>query len=184
MADEPQFKLPGASYEELVKIIQGYQTVGGDASPEDVSKVIAIHPTGVSRNNGFLVSVGIVEGGRRKTITEKGKALALALGHNIPEEVSDKWRQIVIGNDFLSKLISAVRIRKGMDAQTLQSHVAYSAGQPRTGPALLGAGAVVEILKAAAVVKEEEGKLVATEIVSVSEGTTHHVNLRESLTID
>ncbi len=177
MGEEQQFKLPGSSYEEVVKIIRGYQTVGGEAAPDDVTKVIGTHPTSVSRNNGFLVSVGIIEGGRKKKITERGRALALALDHEMPAEISEKWRSIVVANEFLSKLISAVRIRKGMDTQTLQAHVAYSAGQPRTGTSMAGAGAVVDILKAAGVVKEEDGKLVATEPPTDSDITTYQVRI-------
>jgi hypothetical protein len=35
---ESGFPLPGSSYKELIKIIQGYGQVGKDAVPSDVAK--------------------------------------------------------------------------------------------------------------------------------------------------
>lgn len=64
-------------------------------------------------------------------------------------------------SEFLKKVIAAVRIRKGMDEASLESHVAYSAGQPKTPAVATGAATVVNILKAAEVLKEESGTLVA-----------------------
>ncbi|HJX89998.1 MAG TPA: hypothetical protein VJ372_05840, partial [Pyrinomonadaceae bacterium] len=62
---------------------------------------------------------------------------------------------------FLQKVVAAVRIRKGMDESSLESHVAYSAGQPKTPAIATGAAAVVDILRAAELLKEEGGNLVA-----------------------
>jgi hypothetical protein len=160
---EEGFKLPGSSYEELVKIIRAYENVGGDASPADVGKLIGMHETIVSRNNGFLLGIGVIQGGRKKAISEKGKELARALDHEMPDEITRGWRLIVTESDFLQKIVSAVRIRKGMEPATLQSHVAYSAGQRKTPTAMTGAGAVVDILRAAGALEEAEGKLVVAE---------------------
>ena len=72
------------------------------------------------------------------------------------------WRAVIESNDFLQKVVAAVRIRKGMDESSLESHVAYTAGQPKTPQVATGAGAVVEILKNAGLLKEEGGNLIAT----------------------
>jgi plastocyanin len=128
------------------------------------------------------VSVGIVEGGRKKKITEKGRTLALALDHEMPTEITEKWHQLIVGNDFFNKLISAVRIRRGMDIQTLQAHIAYSAGQSKSATAMAGAGAVVDILKAAGLLKEEDGKLVATDD-GVHEPATLSVRAGDTVTV-
>ncbi len=160
MAEE--FPLPGSFYKELIKIIQGYGRIGSEASLSDVAKLTAIGETIVSGNNKFLVAVGIVKGGKRKAITSLGAALATALEHNLQDEISAKWRAVVESTDFLQKVIAAVRIRKGMDESSLESHVAYSAGQPRTPAVATGARAVVEILTAAGLLKEESGTLIST----------------------
>jgi hypothetical protein len=155
------FPLPSSSYKELIKIVQGYGRIGTDASLADVAKLTAIPETGVSGNNRFLVAIGVIQGGKRKAITPLGKELANALQHEIAEEMAGKWRAIIDGTDFLQKVVGAVRIRKGMDESSLESHIAYSAGQPKTPAVATGARAVVEILLAAGLLKEDGGSLIA-----------------------
>lgn len=159
---EAGFPLPGSSYRELIKIIQGYGRVRNDATLADVASLTAIGETIISANNKFLVAIGIVQGGKKKSITPLGADLAIALQHDIKDEIAQKWRAVVDNNDFLQKVVAAVRIRKGMDESSLESHVAYSAGQPKTPSVATGAGAVVEILKSAGLLKDEAGNLIAT----------------------
>ncbi|MGI9103494.1 MAG: hypothetical protein ACR2IF_13740 [Terriglobales bacterium] len=158
---EHGFPLPGSSYKELIKIIQGYASISDAASLEDVSKAIGMNPTIVSSNNRFLIAAGILNPGKKKQITPLGADLALALQHEMQDEISGKWRTIVDANEFFQKIVAAVRIRKGMDESTLDAHVAYSAGQPKTQGVLTGAGAVVDILKTSGALKEDAGNLVA-----------------------
>ena len=49
-----------------------------------------------------------------------------------------------------------------MEPETLQTHIAYTAGQAKTPLTLAGARAVVEILRVSGLVKETDGKIVAT----------------------
>lgn len=167
MTDD-KFKLPGSSYEELAKIIQAYNAAGSPANLSEVGKLAHVHDTIVSRNNGFLLEAGIIAGGKAKTMTELGVKLARALDHNMAEEVSALWREVVDNNDFLSKIVSSVRIRKGLDDSALQSHIAYSAGQKKTAQARAGSGAIIEILKAADLLRDDDGRLVATPVLSES----------------
>jgi hypothetical protein len=78
------------------------------------------------------------------------------------DDIAAKWRAVVEANDFLQKVVAAVRIRKGMDESSLESHVAYSAGQPKTPAVATGARTIVDILAAAGLLKEEAGNLIAT----------------------
>jgi hypothetical protein len=160
---EEGFRLPGSSYAELTKIIQGYAKQKGKVPLDEVSKVVKMQPSQISRNNGFLVAIGVLEGGKNKEITDSGRALALALQHDMTEDIRGNWRAISLRSDFLDKLLTAVRIRRGMDEATLKAHVAYSAGQPKTPMVLTGAGAVIDLLKTAGLLVEQEGKLVATD---------------------
>lgn len=159
---EEGFKLPTSSYDAITRIIRAYGSLGEPSSPDQVSKLASLSPDKLTKNNGFLVSIGAVEGGKKKKITEVGLALARALEHEMPDEITLHWRKIVLANEFLQKLIAAIRIRKGMDPATLQAHVAYSAGRPKTPEVMTGAAAVVDILRASGLVKEDSGKLVAT----------------------
>jgi len=160
MAEE--FPLPNSSYKELIKIIQAYGRIGAEASLADVGKLTAMNESIVSANNKFLVATGVVKTGKKKTITPIGAELATALEHNLPEEIAAKWRAVVDATDFLQKVIAAVRIRKSMDESSLESHVAYSAGQPKTPAVATGARTVVDILKIAGLLKDEGGNLVPT----------------------
>lgn len=173
------FPLPVSSYRELVKIIQGYGRVGSDASLADVAQVTAMGETVISGNNKFLLAVGIIQGGKRKTITPIGGELAKALEHELPDQIPIKWRAVADANDFLQKVIAAVRIRKGMDESTLESHIAYTAGQPKTPVVSTGAGAVVDILRAAELLTEDSGNLVATTPTA----RTIPVTVQQSLSI-
>lgn len=154
MPDE-KFKLPGSSYDELCKIIQAYAKTDKPSSLKEITQQAGLHETIVSRNNKFLLSTGLIEGGKEKASTERGKNLGLALLHSKPEEIQNAWRGIVEENEFLSKMVSAIRIRKGMDTLNLRSHIAYSAGQPKTPSIMAGAGAVVEILSTSGLVVRE-----------------------------
>jgi hypothetical protein len=180
---EEKFPLPKCSYDSLIKIIRSYAHQSAEAHLDEIAKVAGMAPGEVSRNVRFLVTVGLLEGGQKKVISEQGRALSHALEYEQFDKVAELWRDIVLRNDFLQKLVFAVKIRKGMDPATLQAHVAYSAGQPKHGKTMIGAGAVVEIIKQAGLVTDEEGKLVAVpfeetkplEVPSKAEEYQHRV---------
>jgi hypothetical protein len=157
---EREFRLPGSSYEELVNIILAYGT--RDESARDVGKLDSVHQSSVSRNNAFLAEVGVLQGESKKEITRRGRALAAALARKDRAEIRDNWRAIVSASEFLQNVVSAVKLREGMLYPTVQAYIAHAAGQPRNKPVMNGAGAIVEILKAAGMLKEEAGELVAT----------------------
>jgi hypothetical protein len=155
------FPLPRSSYKELIKIIGAYGKVPENSVPADVSNVIGINESIISSNNGFLKAVGIIQGGKKKNTTSVGRSLASAYEYDNQPDIAGIWRSLIDSNDFLQKLVAAVRIRKGMDESSLEAHVAYSAGQPKTPQTLTGAGTIVEILKVAGLLKDEGGNLVA-----------------------
>jgi hypothetical protein len=158
---EREFRLPGSSYEELVNIVVAYGTRDEAARPGDVGKLDAVHQSSVSRNNGFLTEIGVLQGESKKLITRRGRALALALARKDRAEIRRNWRAIVATNEFLQNVVAAVKLREGMPYPTVQAYVAHAAGQPRNKPVMTGAGAIVEILKAAGLLREEAGELVA-----------------------
>jgi hypothetical protein len=159
---EREFRLPGSSYEELVNIIVAYGTRDEAARPGDVGKLDAVHQSSVSRNNGFLTEIGVLQGEGKKLITRRGRALALALARKDRVEIRRNWRAIVATNEFLQNVVAAVKLREGMLYPTVQAYIAHAAGQPRNKPVMTGAGAIVEILKSAGLLSEEAGELVAT----------------------
>lgn len=159
---ERQFRLPGSSYEELVNIIVAYGTRDEAARPGDVGKLDAVHQRSVSRNKAFLTEIGVLQGESKKLITRRGRSLALALARKDGSEIRKHWREIAASNELLQNVVSAVKLREGMLYPTLQAYIAHAAGQPRNNPVMIGAGAIVEILKTAGLLTEEAGELVAT----------------------
>jgi len=157
---ESSFKLPGSSLDEVFKALQGYASVGKSASLSDISKNTGMHTTIISKNVGFLICLGLIEGGKNKASTQIGAKLGFALMHNVQEEIESILADVVAENEFLKNVLAAVRIRKGMDASSLRSHIAYSAGLSKTGSTTTGTGAVVELLKRSGHLREEDGKLV------------------------
>lgn len=158
MADNG-FRLPGTTYEGLVNIIVAYGTRDEAAGPGDVSKLDAVHQSSVSRTNAFLVGIGILRGETEKIVTPQGRSLALALEHRDREGIKSNWREIVSTNEFLQNVVAAVKLREGMLYSTVQAYVAHAAGQPRNKPVMTGAGTIVEILKVADLLKEQDGEI-------------------------
>ena len=159
---EREFRLPGSPYEELVNIIVAYGTRDEAARAGDVGKLDSVHQSSVSRNNAFLTEIGVLQGESKKQITRRGRSLAVALARKDKPEVRNNWRAIVAASEFLQNVVSAVKLREGMLYPTVQAYIAHAAGQPRNKPVMNGAGAIIEILKAAGMLKEEAGELVAT----------------------
>ena len=159
---EREFRLPGSPYEELVNIIVAYGTRDEAARAGDVGKLDSVHQSSVSRNNAFLTEIGVLQGESKKLITRRGRSLALALAHKDGAGIKDNWRAIVAASEFLQNVVSAVKLREGMLYPTVQAYIAHAAGQPRNKPVMNGAGAIIEILKASGMLREEAGELVAT----------------------
>jgi hypothetical protein len=155
-------ELPGSSYDQIVRIIQGYQRSSVDQkfSNSDVEKSTGVAASDVSRNGKFLVQVGVLEGSQRKYLSEAGSRLCRAYQFDLAREVSEIWRKLLATTDFTSKMISAVRIRKGMDLKDFQAHVAYSAGSNKTN-IKTGAAAFVRLLEIANLVSTENGIVAA-----------------------
>lgn len=162
MTDE-SFKLPGSSYEEISKIIQEYSKLTRASSLDDVAQIVKMHVTAISRNNSFLSSIGIIEGEKLKNSTDIGKKLGRAMEYDNAYEISSTWREIVKANEFLSKMLSAIKIRRSMDTATFQSHIAYSAGKSKTTNTMAGAKAIIDLLLKAELIKEKDGQLFTTD---------------------
>lgn len=164
-----KFKLPSSSYEELTKIIKAYGHFSAPAELSEVSKLIGMDSTVISRNVGFLLELAILEPGKKKTVTSVGKSLAQALEHEMPDEIRNNWREIVSETEFLNKLITSIKIRNGMDEGTLQSHIAFSAGQPKKPAVMTGARTVMDILRASELIREQDGKIIIAKIEDETE---------------
>ncbi len=165
------FKLPASSLEEIIKIIQAYanEKEGSLLSLDDITQSTGIPRTAVSGNNGFLVQIGLITEGNKKSATDIGRSLGRAYISKIDYEFERIWKEIIAENDFLNRMVSAVRIRNGMDRTNFLNHIIYSSGQKDTKKNRTGANAVIEILKSVNVINEVDGKLTVTEIMETEE---------------
>ena len=178
------FKLPRSSLDEVFKIVQGYSTIEGPASLGDIAKKTGIHRTSISGNVGFLLHLGVIEGGKSKVPTEVGRQLGFALMHNVQDEVVGILGDLVAESEFLKSVLAAVRIRKGMDESSLRAHIAYSAGQSKTGSTTVGTGTVVDLLKRSGHLRSEDGKLIVSTLpVRSSDSETGALEKSESASL-
>ena len=184
MADN--FKLPGSSYDELIKILKAYASgKEGQAQTLDaIAQATGMDKTIISRNNGFLVQMEILTEGNKKTPTEDCFALGRAYELGIVEEIQRIWKKLIDNNEFLTRMISAIRIRNGMDRSALCNHILYSAGST-TQAAKVGANTIIEIFKAVGIVEENDGKIVAVENTAISQDKSaeNYNNENEKTTI-
>lgn len=161
------FKLPASSYEEVLKLIQAYASVkeGVALSLDQINQSTGVPRTIVSKNNGFLVQVGLITEGNKKAATDIGRALGRAYASKVDYEVERIWKEIISNNDFLSRMISAVRIRNGMDRTNYINHIIYSSGLKDSKGSRAGAGALIEILKSVNVLDEVDGKMIVKDSI-------------------
>jgi hypothetical protein len=158
---QEQFKLPRSSYDEVCRIISAYSRFNEPVGLDQLKSIAAMNETSISANHAFLIGSGVLRAGKKKEPTDIGRSLGMAIQHDQPDDIAHYWQQIVAESDFLSNLVSAIEIRKGMEPSVFSAHVAYSAGEPKTARTLTGARTVTELLKAARLVTEADGKLVA-----------------------
>ncbi|MEO0684366.1 MAG: hypothetical protein AAFY76_04775 [Cyanobacteria bacterium J06649_11] len=176
-----KIKLPRSSYEELVKIITAYGALNKPSGLLDVIQASGIPKTVVSANNAFLAFTGIVEGGNKKMITSKGLALARALEHQMEAEEGVAWREIIDENDFLTKMVQAVKIRRGMESSQFENHIAFSSGEKNSTGVRTGARAVVDILLNSGILKQEGDKIIYDNSSSSSSSTPYSIDNKLNL---
>lgn len=163
------FKLPSSSYEELIKLFQAYANTkeGTALSLDEITQATGVPRTVVSKNNGFLVQIGLITEGNKKAATETGRALGRAYTSKITDEIERIWKEIIAEVDFLNRMLSAVRIRNGMDRSSFINHMIYSSGLKDAKESRAGAGALIEIFKSVGVLSETDGKLTVLDEPSV-----------------
>lgn len=162
-----KIKLPRSSYDELVKIIIAYGSSKKPSRINDIAQATGMGVTNVSANNNFLAFIDIIQGGHKKSITPKGANLAQSLDHDMLNDMKKYWTEIVNENDFLTKMLQAVKVRKGMDISQLENHIAFSSGEKKSGFVLTGARAVIDILVASSQLSQDGDKLVYNKLTSL-----------------
>lgn len=187
-----KIKLPRSSYDEVTRIIITYGTIGKPCGLSDIVQASGVHKTVVSANNAFLTSIEIIEGGNKKSITSKGASLARALEHQMEDEKQAAWREIIDENDFLTKMVQAVKIRRGMEVGQFENHIAFSSGETKSSGVRTGSRTVVDIFLESGVLSKEGDKIVfsgesainkssKTELITSENIETHTATPKENI---
>ncbi len=156
------YKLPGSSYEELVKIIKAYSfgKSGVAISLDELVQATGMSKPVISRNNGFLVQIKLISEGNKKAPTELCKQMGKAYELNMSEQIQNCWNQIIDNDEFLSRMLSAIQIKGKMSKLEFVNHIVFSSTAGNSNSARAGAGAIIEIFKMLSLVEEKEGTLV------------------------
>lgn len=168
MAD--MYKLPGSSYDELVKIIRAYAAhkCGMTVSLTDLSQASGMDRTIISRNNGFLTQTGLITEGNKKGPTEICVQLGKAYQFDMKEQAEKIWCEVVDRDDFLNHMISVIQIKGEMTKGDFINHILFSASNNNSNNARAGAAAVIEILKLTKLIDERDGVIVeGTKIAGI-----------------
>lgn len=168
--------LPGSSYDVVAKILHAYALCGDTpASLDTVAAKAAMDKTIVSRNNGFLVSLGLLTEGKSKTLTPDGKRLALAIGNNLEEDAAVEWRRIFLNAPAAKGVVDMLKVQKEIPIAALSGRVAATLGQTTSTATTTGVNALVEILTKAGVIQEQDGKYrLATQPAEAEASPTSH----------
>lgn len=68
-----------------------------------------------------------------------------------------------MANEFLTRMLSAIKIRNGMERTEFVNHILYSSGSSTNNNTRTGASTIIEIYKVAQLITEDDGKIIATE---------------------
>ena len=155
-----QFRIPSSSIEEIRKIVKGYAHLGENVELPNLARLLSLHKTVISPNHPFLVEIGIIVGGKKKSVTPLGQRLGRAWEHEQDEEVQDALRQLVGANDALNNLVTTLRLKGGMSTEEFSKHILYAASLPNNPRNRTGARTVVDLLIEARLITETDGRLV------------------------
>lgn len=173
MAD--QFKLPGSSYDEVVKIIRAYSAGKGQAmSLDTVAQAASMDKTIISRNNGFLIQCGLITEGNQKATTDVGNQLARAYSLKMDDEIKRFWKDCIEANEFMSRMLSAIKIRDTMEKSAFLNHIVYSSGASANNHAKTGAATLIDLFELAGFIEEKDGQICAID---------NHVEIENTISI-
>ena len=168
------YKLPVSSYDELIKIIKTYGNgkAGVPVSLDDLVKSSGMSKTIISKNNGFLIQIGLITEGMKKTPTELCRRLAKSYSMNLPEQTDALWRSIFEKDEFISQMISVIGVRTKISKTEFVNHIVYSAECGNGAGYKAGAAAIIEIMKRINMISEIDGDIVLSDLP----GSTHIVD--------
>ncbi len=171
------YKLPVSSYDELIKIIKVYGSgkVGVPMSLDDLVKSSGMSKTIISKNNGFLVQLGLISEGNKKAPSDICKKLANAYSMNLQEQIVIIWREIINQDEFITKMISVIGIKGKLSKNEYINHIVFSSNCGSGAGYKAGAATIIEILKTINAVSEYDGNIMMGD----TDTTTNNGNISD-----
>ncbi len=166
MSSSKEFSPPYSGHDLVLKIIHAYALCGdGEVTLDSVASKAGMDRTQVSKNNGFLVSVGIIEGGNKKKTTDLGRELGIAISHGDNESAAKTWKTLISEVSSLTSIVDMVKVQGGIKAEILPAKVAMNLGMPGgKSQTLTASHCLIEILKDAGLLKEEGERITANSV--------------------
>lgn len=155
------FKLPAASLSIIEKMIMGYgsgkNSVGYSLS--EMSQRTGLDSTAISRNNGFLSELKLIEGGRKKKATEVCYRLSNALELQMSDEICKIWKGILEENEFTSALLTALKIKGSYNRDDFVKHIQFSSKSSVNQFSKTGSNTLIDIFLKSDLITENDGLL-------------------------
>jgi hypothetical protein len=159
MDEEKKLALPSGSPEMLARILHAYALCGDKpVGLDSVAQRAGLNKTQVSGNHGFLVSLGLLEGGKAKTLTPEGRELALAINHDLAEDVAAGWRRTLHDAPAMQGVIGMFRVQRELQQGALPGRIGAALGIPMTSATRTGINSLIDLLERCGILLEADGK--------------------------
>ena len=153
-------RLPATSFDMVKRIVHGYYRLGSDATLDQIATRIDVSRDTITRTNPFLVDVGLISGGMKKSCTELCTQLGSAIENGLEDDVIECITKILSENAFFSEVISDLKVKKEVKKDIFIGNVIKLSKKKRSKTSIAGANCVVDMLIAAGKIKENEGNLI------------------------
>ena len=130
---------------------------------DDLANLVGMGKSRISGNHKFLIELGLITSGNKKSATDRGENLGRALEHNQEDDTRSFWQEAIQGNEEMSKLITTIRIQRGMSTENLVSHILYVSGQKNNKNTRAGARTISDILVFSGLLEDQDGQLKVAE---------------------
>ncbi|RJP76463.1 MAG: hypothetical protein C4522_17910 [Desulfobacteraceae bacterium] len=168
-----QFRIPASSVEELRKIVKGYAHLGENVELPNLARLLGLNKTVISPNHPFLTELGVISGGKKKSVTALGQRIGRAWEHDQKDEVQEVLRQLVGGNEAVSNLVTTLRLKGGMSTDEFSKHILYAAGLPNSSRNRTGARTVIDLLLEAGLITESDGNIAISKVTATGTSLQH-----------
>ncbi len=155
------FHLPKISLEGLEKIIIAYSHVPDNPTLDILARLTKMGSAAISRNNKFLMDIGVIAGAAEKTVTPLGQKLGHALEYALGADAQACWREAISSNSAMMELITTEDIKRGMSEKDLSAHILDVSVHKKHAHTQTGARCLIDILLESGLLEQDQDMLVA-----------------------